>query len=280
MPGSFDDVVLAYDLGKLSEEEYEFLAEAVSISVPEPADVRRSIRLPAAAQTADGPFTDLPPRRGCPGAPPQLQAYGQFSATSARARSESHPQMEGFQAEDRRVPITTASSLHPAAIIYDAPGSARRVHGTSPLAEVEVGRAEGLQSGHLCCFVVTGIRQQVKMDAIWHGRPPPRRSARGPGRSAGAPARRTRCPRGQRGSSTAPARADSSPEQGPAPEPIGDAFRLNRTKITMDQISIKPANAPHWLLLTLPTHYSFFIIYRYLSQPGNDHICSRVGLRR
>jgi hypothetical protein len=36
VPGSFDDVVLAYDLGKLSDDEYEFLAGAVSISVPEP----------------------------------------------------------------------------------------------------------------------------------------------------------------------------------------------------------------------------------------------------
>jgi hypothetical protein len=26
VPGSFDDVVLAYDLGQLSDEEYEFLA--------------------------------------------------------------------------------------------------------------------------------------------------------------------------------------------------------------------------------------------------------------
>jgi Zeta toxin len=30
--GSFDDVLLAYDLGKLSDDEYEFLAEAVSVS--------------------------------------------------------------------------------------------------------------------------------------------------------------------------------------------------------------------------------------------------------
>jgi len=36
VPGSFDDVVLAYDLGKLSDDEYEFLAEAVSISAPAP----------------------------------------------------------------------------------------------------------------------------------------------------------------------------------------------------------------------------------------------------
>jgi hypothetical protein len=36
VPGSFDDVVLAYDLGKLSDDEYEFLAEAASISVPGP----------------------------------------------------------------------------------------------------------------------------------------------------------------------------------------------------------------------------------------------------
>jgi hypothetical protein len=36
LPGSFDDVVLAYDLGKLSDDEYEFLAGAVGISVPEP----------------------------------------------------------------------------------------------------------------------------------------------------------------------------------------------------------------------------------------------------
>jgi hypothetical protein len=33
--GSFDDVLLAYDLGKLSDDEYGFLAEAVSVSVPE-----------------------------------------------------------------------------------------------------------------------------------------------------------------------------------------------------------------------------------------------------
>ena len=34
--GSFDDVVLAYDRGKLSDEEYEFLAEAANVSVAEP----------------------------------------------------------------------------------------------------------------------------------------------------------------------------------------------------------------------------------------------------
>jgi hypothetical protein len=33
--GSFNDVVLAYDLGKLSDDEYEFLAEAVSVSAAE-----------------------------------------------------------------------------------------------------------------------------------------------------------------------------------------------------------------------------------------------------
>jgi hypothetical protein len=37
------------------------------------------------------------------------------------------------------------------------------------LAEVEVGGAEGPQPGHLRCFVVTGVRQQVKMDAVCHG---------------------------------------------------------------------------------------------------------------
>jgi hypothetical protein len=36
VPGSFDDVVLAYDRGKLSDEEYEFLAEAANVSVAEP----------------------------------------------------------------------------------------------------------------------------------------------------------------------------------------------------------------------------------------------------
>ena len=36
VPGSFDDVVLAYDLGKLTSDEYEFLAEAASVSVAEP----------------------------------------------------------------------------------------------------------------------------------------------------------------------------------------------------------------------------------------------------
>lgn len=35
-PGSFDDVVLAYDLGKLTDDQYEFLAEAVSVSASEP----------------------------------------------------------------------------------------------------------------------------------------------------------------------------------------------------------------------------------------------------
>jgi hypothetical protein len=34
--GSFDDVVLAYDLGRLSDAEYEFLAEAASVSAPDP----------------------------------------------------------------------------------------------------------------------------------------------------------------------------------------------------------------------------------------------------
>ena len=32
VPGSFDDVVLAYDLGKLTNAEYEFLAEAATVS--------------------------------------------------------------------------------------------------------------------------------------------------------------------------------------------------------------------------------------------------------
>ncbi|MBV9795423.1 MAG: zeta toxin family protein [Actinobacteria bacterium] len=36
VPGSFDDVVLAYDRGKLSDDEYEFLAEAANVSVAEP----------------------------------------------------------------------------------------------------------------------------------------------------------------------------------------------------------------------------------------------------
>jgi Zeta toxin len=36
VPGSFDDVVLAYDLGKLTDAEYEFLAEAASVSAAEP----------------------------------------------------------------------------------------------------------------------------------------------------------------------------------------------------------------------------------------------------
>jgi hypothetical protein len=35
VPGSFDDVVLAYDLGRLSDEEYEFLAESASCSAAE-----------------------------------------------------------------------------------------------------------------------------------------------------------------------------------------------------------------------------------------------------
>ncbi|HEY0719381.1 MAG TPA: hypothetical protein VGD68_17340 [Streptosporangiaceae bacterium] len=35
VPGSFDDVVLAYDLGKLTDPEYEFLAEAASVSASE-----------------------------------------------------------------------------------------------------------------------------------------------------------------------------------------------------------------------------------------------------
>jgi hypothetical protein len=30
VPGSFDDVVLAYDLGQLTGEEYEFLADSAS----------------------------------------------------------------------------------------------------------------------------------------------------------------------------------------------------------------------------------------------------------
>ncbi len=36
VPGSFDDVALAYDLGRLSDDEYEFLVEAISVSAPEP----------------------------------------------------------------------------------------------------------------------------------------------------------------------------------------------------------------------------------------------------
>ncbi len=34
VPGSFDDVVLAYDLGRLSDDEYEFLAGAAACSAP------------------------------------------------------------------------------------------------------------------------------------------------------------------------------------------------------------------------------------------------------
>jgi len=36
VPGSFDDVVMAYDLGKLTDPEYEFLAEAANVSAAEP----------------------------------------------------------------------------------------------------------------------------------------------------------------------------------------------------------------------------------------------------
>ena len=36
VPGSFDDVVMAYDLGKLTDPEYEFLAEAATVSAAEP----------------------------------------------------------------------------------------------------------------------------------------------------------------------------------------------------------------------------------------------------
>jgi hypothetical protein len=36
VPGSFDDVVMAYDLGRLTDPEYEFLAEAANVSVAEP----------------------------------------------------------------------------------------------------------------------------------------------------------------------------------------------------------------------------------------------------
>jgi hypothetical protein len=35
VPGSFDDVVLAYDLGRLSDKEYEFLAESAAVSAPD-----------------------------------------------------------------------------------------------------------------------------------------------------------------------------------------------------------------------------------------------------
>ena len=34
VPGSFDDVVLAYDQGRLSDKEYEFLAESAAVSAP------------------------------------------------------------------------------------------------------------------------------------------------------------------------------------------------------------------------------------------------------
>lgn len=34
VPGSFDDVVLAYDQGRLSDEEYDFLAESAACSAP------------------------------------------------------------------------------------------------------------------------------------------------------------------------------------------------------------------------------------------------------
>jgi hypothetical protein len=37
VPGSFDDVVLAYDRGKLSDGEFEFLAEAANVTVAEPS---------------------------------------------------------------------------------------------------------------------------------------------------------------------------------------------------------------------------------------------------
>lgn len=48
-------------------------------------------------------------------------------------------------------------------------GVARHVHGTSPWPEVDVGGAEGAQPGHLRLLIVTGVRQQVKMDAVRHG---------------------------------------------------------------------------------------------------------------
>ena len=44
-----------------------------------------------------------------------------------------------------------------------------QVHGTSPWPDVEVGGAEGPQPGRLRLFVVTGVRQQVEMDAVRHG---------------------------------------------------------------------------------------------------------------
>jgi len=38
------------------------------------------------------------------------------------------------------------------------------------LADIEVGGAEGSQPGYLRCFIVTGVRQQVEMDAVWRQR--------------------------------------------------------------------------------------------------------------
>ena len=35
VPGSFDDVVLAYDLGRLDDQEYDFLAGSAACSAPE-----------------------------------------------------------------------------------------------------------------------------------------------------------------------------------------------------------------------------------------------------
>jgi hypothetical protein len=36
VPGSFDDVIMAYDLGQLTDDEYEYLAEAASVSTERP----------------------------------------------------------------------------------------------------------------------------------------------------------------------------------------------------------------------------------------------------
>jgi hypothetical protein len=64
VPGSFDDVVLGCDLGKLSDDEYEFLAEAASISVPGPGRRPHVRPLLRGRSDRDRPFMDLPPACG------------------------------------------------------------------------------------------------------------------------------------------------------------------------------------------------------------------------
>ncbi len=88
------------------------------------------------APAADGPLLDPAPACGSPGAPALLQACGRISLLPAHLQSESHPQMEGFQAEDRHTPLPHITLLTTAPkSIYKSTASLS-THTTAELREL------------------------------------------------------------------------------------------------------------------------------------------------